>query len=221
MKYKMKIAILSFFTLFLSLLNLKNGLIFNVTDNTERDALFSNFEEKTDKKDKMKADIKSVNIPKAKTTTSYAVSSATTKKSSTPKNYNYANIKSTRINCNSSMPTTSNDIFYCNYMGSSAIFAYGHNSAKVFASLANLKQNDTFTIKIDGKVKKYRVINNFTLKLSTLNPPKNSSKKILSAASALRTKLYSSTYGGKYDITLQTCAGKGDTYRRYIQAVAV
>ena len=66
MKYKVKIAILSFFILFLSTLNLKNGLVFSVTDNTERDAFFTSFEEKTDKKDSVKSDLKTVNIPKTK-----------------------------------------------------------------------------------------------------------------------------------------------------------
>lgn len=216
MKYKVKIAILSFLTLFLSLLNLKNGLIFNVTDNTEHDALTSKYEERIDTKDLVKSEIKSINQPKETKQTTYAVSSATTKKATKVKNYDYSKITSKRINCDKSMPTTSNDIFYCNYRGSKSIFAYGHNTNQVFASLANLKQNDTFTIKIDGKVRKYRVINNFTIKLSALNP-----KPDTTAAQELRTSLYKSTYGGKYDITLQTCAGKNNTYRRYIQAVAV
>ena len=69
MKYKVKIAILSFLTLFLSLLNLKHGLVFDVTDNTERDAFYTTFEEKSENKDKIKANLASVNVPKSKTTT--------------------------------------------------------------------------------------------------------------------------------------------------------
>jgi hypothetical protein len=94
-------------------------------------------------------------------------------------------------------------------MGSEAFFVYGHNTENIFKNLINLGQNDEITLKLDGKDKTFRVINNFALDLSALSGEE---------ASFLRTQLYTSTYGGKFDLTIQTC-DQNKEKRRFIQAI--
>ena len=214
MKHKVKITILSFFTLFLSALNLKHGLIFHTTDNTERDALFSNLEEKTDKKNIIKASIKTINTPKTTTTKKIATAKKTT--SSSSKHYDFTNAKyiikntgtcpdkDSKNNCVLKTPDTG--IAEWHITSGSKPFLYGHNTS-TFSKLQNMKPGDTFTVKVGGKTKMYRVVKN--LPLSNKN------------ANANREDLYRAKYNGvQYDIALQTCIGSSNANVRYILAVA-
>ena len=197
-----KVLTLSIFTLILSLLNLKNGIFFYVTDNTEHNA--PSFEVK-EKIGQIKPEIlqREIAIPAQN-----SIASVSTKENETKKKLDFTDTKTSKINCNKSMPEASN-INYCHYMGSEAFFVYGHNTENIFKNLINLGQNDEITLKLDGKIRTYRVINNFTLDLTVLSGKD---------ASFLRTQLYTSTYGGKFDLTIQTC-DQNKEKRRFIQAI--
>ncbi|MBP5512474.1 hypothetical protein J6X90_03750 [Candidatus Saccharibacteria bacterium] len=199
MRFKVKIAITSFFILILSVLNLKNGLIFKTTDNTERDAIFSSFEEKHDT-----INHKSVNLAGVNT-------------AALPKHYDFTGARYTIMstgNCPSRDPNTgkcilatpNSGIAQWRYTTSSKPFLYGHNYSTL-GTIAYMRAGDTFSVRVDGVVRTYQVVKNFTLDNATAN--------------ANRIAIYTSTYGGNYDITLQTCVGSSNAIVRYIQAVLV
>lgn len=198
MRFKVKIAITSFFILFLSILNLQNGLIFKTTDNTERDAIFSNFEEKTDHIEHKSATLAALNTV------------------ALPKHYDFSGARYTMMNtgnCPSTdangkciLATPSSGIAQWRLTAGSKPFLYGHNYSTLGVT-AYMRAGDTFSIRVDGVVRTYQVVNNFTLDNATAN--------------ANRIALYTSTYGGNYDITLQTCVGSSNAVVRYIQAVLV
>ena len=196
MKYKVKIAILSFFILFLSTLNLKNGLVFSVTDNTERDAFFTSFEEKTDKKDSVKSDLKTVNIPKTKTTAT--VAKKTTTKTSAKNSITVGGRTLTIVNgtvAKNKLQTPANTVAKYQKM------IYGHNTASVFGNLKNLKKGSIFTVTINGKTTKYQVVG---------KEGKNDGMTV-EKASSNASLFYNATYKkylyGNYDLTLMTCDG--------------
>ncbi len=198
MRFKVKIAITSFFILFLSILNLQNGLIFKTTDNTERDAIFSNFEGKTDHIEHKSATLAALNTV------------------ALPKHYDFSGARYTMMktgNCPSTdangkciLATPSSGIAEWRLTAGSKPFLYGHNYSTL-GVMAYMRAGDTFSIRVDGIVRTYQVVNNFTLNNATAN--------------ANRIALYTSTYGGNYDITLQTCVGSSNAVVRYIQAVLV
>ena len=102
MKYKVKIAITSFLTLILSVLNIHTGLVFKATDTTELDARFTSYTEITKTKEKTKIEVKTANIPKPAATYSYSYSKGGNNKSGnrkTGKDYadctNYNNVLGT------------------------------------------------------------------------------------------------------------------------------
>ena len=219
MKDKVKIAILLFFISFLSFLNLKNGLVFKTTDNTERDAVFSLTTESPEKAETIKSDIKSVNIPAAAKTTAKSTNSSKNTNSG-PKTLNLTGVKTVSKNCDSDMSVMPSGAYFCHYKGSASTFIYGHNNASTFGKLYTLSVGDYIKIKINGQVKTYQVVNTFRL---------NYEKDLKgSSNNDTRVKLYASNYGNKWGgasrasrITFQTCEGKNDMYRRYIQAVEV
>ena len=98
MKYKVKIAITSFLTLILSVLNIHTGLVFKATDTTELDARFTSLNEITETKEKTKIEVKTANIPKPATTYKYTAKSSSGYKKS-GKDYadctNYNNVLGT------------------------------------------------------------------------------------------------------------------------------
>lgn len=193
MKYKMKIAILSFLTLFLSALNLKNGLIFNVTDNTEHDALFSNIEEKNDKKDAVKAEIKTVNTPKTVKTATKANTKTSSAKNSITVGGQTLSITSGTV-LKDKVQTPKNTAAKYQKM------IYGHNTLPVFRALKNIGVGSTFTVTLNGKTEKYKVIGKETL-------PFKEAKANGGLFYSATYKSYESAYG-KYDLTLMTCAGQ-------------
>lgn len=196
MKYKVKIAILSFLTLFLSLLNLKHGLVFDVTDNTERDAFYTTFEEKSENKDKIKASLASVNVLKSKTTTKTTAKS--TKTSSTKNSITIGGKTLTLVNgtvMKDKLQTPSNTAAKYQNM------IYGHNTASVFGGLKNLKKGSTFTVTINGKTTKYQVVG---------KEGKNDGmtfEKAKNNASLFYSATYKKYLYGNYDLTLMTCDG--------------
>jgi len=197
MKDKVKISILLLFVTILSALNLKNGLVFHTTDNTERDAAFSAPSEINETIEKKKSPVITANVPKK------AVSDIKLKYS--------ANILK-RVSCSiqggiPALPNTQviNYCVYTDYSGSgSGTFYYGHESG-VFKNLKTLKVGDKFVL---GN-KTYKVANKFYKSTKELN-------KKTKEASDLRSRLFKST---GYNITIQTCNGANS--RLYIQAVAV
>ena len=120
-----KVLTLSIFTLILSLLNLKNGIFFYVTDNTEHNA--PSFEVK-EKIGQIKSEIlqREIAIPAQN-----SIASVSTKENETKKKLDFTDTKTSKIDCNKSMPEASN-INYCHYMGSEAFFVYGHNTENIF-----------------------------------------------------------------------------------------
>ncbi len=126
-------------------------------------------------------------------------------------NHHYANLG---VGSNITLREMGNNIGEYRYCKYCKPFLYAHNRTNLFQNLARLKHGDTFSVRVNNQIKTYRVITNFTLNLRLLNPPTDTP-----VASNLRASLYKSTYGGKYDITLQTCAGPNDSLRRYIQAI--
>ena len=202
MKDKVKFAILLFFISVLSVLNLKNGLIFKTTDNSERDAIYTKFETISASKNQAEPNIASVNT------------------SSLTRHFDFSGayyITKTTGNCpegyddddkclGDTLIAPSSGIAQWRRFAGSKPFLYGHNYS-TFSALASMRRDDTFSVRVDGVVRTYRVVNNFVLNNATAN--------------ANRDALYTSTYGGSYDITLQTCVGSSNATVRYIQAVAV
>ena len=218
--------ILSFFTIFLSVSNLIPELSFRTTD-SDAYSLFTKKEEKTDisvKKTDL-VSVKQVEKPATKANTAKTtISSKATSKSTTTSGRHFDYTRHNYVNRgvgNVVLSEAGNSIALYRFCSSCTPFLYAHNRAGLFQNLAYMKRDDTFSVKINGVIKTYRVQNNFTLKLSILNPDENASDDIKQSAAVLRKSLYTSTYGGKYDITLQTCAGYKDTYRRYIQAFEI
>ena len=203
---KVKIAILLFFIAFLSLCNLKTGLIFKTTD-TETNTLYASHTTQDL--------IEPVNIPKLNDLEAIKTqkSEAKTVASSQPNNtvrVNGNTVPFTWINCDNSMPTTGrNDAYLCKFRAKSykktGLFLYGHNYDNVFGKLKNLHVGDTFTINDNGKITTYRVSDSFYLSLDNANE--------------VRSDLYYSTYRGYSDLTIQTCEGQNG--RRYIKANAI
>ena len=204
MKYRVKIIVLSFLVLILSALNLKHGISYNVTDNTEHHALHF----------KTKAEIKGLDgtlKPRkiiSLDTIKNATASITTKNSRI--NFDFSGVESRKVSCNQSMPNVS-PINYCHYMESDSFFVYGHNTG-AFSNLDKVGQGSIITLKLDGKIRRFRAINNFTFNIDILSGE---------AAALLRSQLYTSTYGGKYDLTIQTCDGQNNETRRFIQAIEI
>lgn len=211
--------ILSFFTIFLSVSNLIPELSFRTTD-SDAYSLFKVKEEKS-----------TVSVKKTALKTVAGVKTATTAKASTPvktaasstgRHFDYTN--KSYINRgigNVVLKEAGNSIALYRFCSSCTPFLYAHNTANLFQNLASMKRGDTFSVKIYGVTKTYRVYNNIVLDLSILNPSKDKSDDFKERAAALRKSLYTSTYGGKYDITMQTCAGKNDSQRRFIQAFEI
>ena len=198
MKYKVKIAITSFFILFLSLLNLKNSLIFKVTDNTERDAVFSSFELKNDQKEHISANLANANVP------------------ALPKpKYNNINLFGREIPIYAG--TVANDKLQTPY-SAAAIYGkmiYGHRLT-VFGGIMNLSVGSTFTVTMNGETATYRVVG---VKDLSVEDAKNN-------ASLLYSANYMTYKYGAYDLTLMTCTGTinsdgSATHRRIVMAKRV
>ena len=218
MKKSTAFYILSFFTIFLSVSNIIPELSFRTSDS---DA-YSLFTAKSEKEEIKVEKTSLTKINKVKTATSQAtVAKATTTKkatvsanTSTSKHYDYTHLSYVDVGVgNTVLYDTGSKVGMYRFCSSCAPFLYAHNRPGLFQNLANLKRGDTFTVKVYGATKTYVVQNNFTINLSALNPKEDNAN-----AKALRKSLFTSTYGGKFDITLQTCAGKNDSHRRYIQA---
>ena len=100
MKYKVKVAITSFLILILSVMNIRTGLVFKTTDNTERDAKYTSYTEISTTKEKTKIEVKTANIPKpAAATYSYSGSETSGGYKKSGKDYvdctNYNNVLGT------------------------------------------------------------------------------------------------------------------------------
>ena len=197
MKDKVKIAILLFFISVLSVLNLKNGLIFKTTDNTDRDAIFSTYQTINDEKNQAEVDLASVDMSSLPRHFDFTGTRYIIKKSGSCPD------KNSEGKC--TLETPSSGIAQWRRYANSKPFLYGHNYS-TFSALASMRVNDTFSVRVDGAVRTYRVVNNFTLSNR--------------AANDNRESLYTS-YGGAYDITLQTCVGANNSTVRYVQAVEV
>lgn len=219
MKNKVIITILSFFNLFLSALNLSNGLTFHTTDTTEYDAKYSISDAKEPESTAKKPEIKTINVPKKQTTvkTTTATKKTTVKTASAPKNSINITGKTITLkptDCNK-MPTPDySSANYCHFRGSSSLFVYGHNVSSIFGAIKNLRTGSTFKITLNGKTTTYKITSSFVLPVAVLNDTSSN-------ASSLRASLYNGTYGEKSDITIQTCEGKNDVNRRYIKAVKI
>jgi len=213
MRYQVKIAILSFFLSFLSVINLSNGKLFKAVDTGEQHAAFSIATEVVKQKANVKSDIQSVNIPDAPKADVVTIAP----KTSSSKHYDFTKLTYQNIGVGAViLRDAGNTVGQYRFCNQCKPFLYAHNRANLFGPLKNVKRGDTISVKIDGKIKTYKVINNITIPLSTLNPKEDNED-----AAELRASLYKSTYAGKYDITLQTCAGTNDSLRRYIQAVEI
>jgi sortase (surface protein transpeptidase) len=216
MQDKVKITILSFLTLFLSLGNLNNGLVFQTTDNTERDAVYAALEEKETIDSVKKPEITSVNVP-VKQTAQKTVYKQTTKKVASKNNTIQITGKTITLrptDCNTMSKPDYSSANYCHFRGSDSLFVYGHNTSNIFGQIKNLKAGSTFTITLNNQTVTYKVTKSFVLPVDMLN---SKSKD----AGVIRAQLFSGTYDGKSDITIQTCEGKNDINRRYIKAVHV
>ena len=213
-------------TLILSSINIGTGLNFRRTD-TASSSAYQKYET-LDKQESVKQEsIKASELKTAQKIINTKIETASIKKttvkgtvvksSTGSKHYDYTNKSYINVGVgNVYLREAGNSIAQYRFCQNCKPFLYAHNRSNLFANLAYMKKGDTFSIKVDGKVRKYRVVNNITINLSALNP-----KPDTKAASNLRASLYKSTYGGNFDITLQTCAGKNDSMRRYIQAVAI
>lgn len=207
MKYRGKIAIISFSTLFLSSLNLKNGLNLYTTDTSIRDIapleMKTNDENINIKEQSIKTLATPKNISKAVTTT--ATSSSKNIISIAGKN-----ILLKPTNCNT-MPRPDNvSANYCNFGGSKSLFIYGHNTSSIFGAIKYLKIGSTFKITLNNKTTAYKITKSFTRTVTELNNNSN-----------LRRSIYIGTYLSNSDITIQTCEGKNDSLRRYVKAVRI
>ncbi|MBP5674745.1 hypothetical protein J6W91_00240 [Candidatus Saccharibacteria bacterium] len=198
MKDKVRIAILLLFVTLLSVLNLKNGLIFKTTDNTERDAVYTAYETISETKNQVASEVHGVDM------------------SSLPRHYDFSGanyvIKQTGscpdrdANGKCTLSTPGSGIAQWRRFAGAKPFLYGHNYSTL-GQLAYMRPGDTFSVRVDGVVRTYRVVTNFTLSNAVAN--------------ANRDALYTSNYGGSYDITLQTCVGSSNATVRYVQAVLV
>lgn len=204
MKYRVKITVLSFLVLILSVLNLNHGISYNVTDNTEHHALHYETKAEIKRLDSALKPRKIISLDVIKN----ATASFATKTSR--ENFDFSGVESKKVNCNQSMPNVA-PINYCHYMGSDSFFVYGHNTS-AFSNLDKVGQGSIITLKLDGKIRRFRAINNFTFNIDSLSGD---------TAAYFRTQLYTSTYGGKYDLTIQTCAGQNNETRRFIQAIEI
>lgn len=198
MKYKVKIAITSFFILFLSLFNLKNGLIFKITDNTERDAIFSNLEPKTDQKEHISANLANANIP------------------ALPKpKYNHINLFGREIPVYGG--SVANDKLQTPYSAATIYnkMIYGHRLT-VFGGVMNLGVGSTFTVTLNNQTTTYRVVG---VEDTSVENAKNN-------ASILYNATYKAYKYGAYDLTLMTCTGTinadgSASHRRIVMAKRV
>ena len=211
MKDKVRISVLYILTLILSTLNLYNGLVFNTTDKTEINDIYTGLEEKSTIEKFKAPTIKTVNIPK-KTNTKTTTSSAKTI-TKTPSNMIVIagkNVKLKPTDCNVMPNPDYTSANYCNFRGSDSLFVYGHNISNIFGQIKNLSVGSTFKIILNGQTTTYKITDSFALEKSVLN-----------SNASMRASIYKGTYLGKSDITIQTCEGKNDVNRRYIKAVLI
>ncbi len=86
-------------------------------------------------------------------------------------------------------------------------FLYGHNTAGVFGSMANLSNGATFTVAMDGEEHTYQIAYMETMVKSKVE------ENMLGIA-------YASYGGSRYDLSLMTCAGRstggGDATHRLV-----
>lgn len=179
MKYKVKIAITSFFILFLSILNLKSGLVFKTTDNTERDAVFSSYSEITETKAHISQEVKTANIPALPR----------------PK-YNNINLFGYEIPIYGS--SIANNQLQTPYSAAAMYnkMIYGHRTT-VFGGVTALGNGSTFTVTMNGTTSTYRVVGFKDLTVAQAN----------ANAASLYNATYQSYLYGSYDLTLMTCTG--------------
>lgn len=198
MKYKVKIAITSFFILFLSVLNLKSGFVFKVTDNTERDAVFSEYTEKTDHKDHISANIANANIPALPR----------------PK-YDNINIFGREIPVYNG--TIAGNKLQTPYSAAAKYknMIYGHRTT-VFGGIMSLGVGSTFTVTLNGDTATYQIVGFEDLTVDQAN----------SNARLLYNATYRAYKYGAYNLTLMTCTGTihadgSATHRRIVLAKRV
>ena len=200
MKYQVKIAILSFFTLLFSVFNLTSSFICKTTDNTEKNAIFVRQDEKISLAKVNKNNIKTVKMPISRSLAKNRI------------DITGRSIPLKHVSCEE-MPTPNySSANYCSFRGSSSIFIFGHNTNSIFGSIRHLKRGQTFQITFNGKTTTYRVTENFAMTMKELSGNNKNE---------LRFNIFSGTYLGRSDITIQTCEGHNDTSRRYIKAVRV
>ena len=157
MKEKVKLAILLFFITFLSFLNLKNGLVFKTTDNTERDATLSLSSVEVTKKENIKQNLASVNIPAAASTAQKTAPKTTQKTttSSTSRCIDYSKVLGT-ISFNGKNITVVEGCKMSNgqldtpdragYAAKYGSLIYAHNTSSAFLAVKN-KSVKSFTYK--------------------------------------------------------------------------
>ena len=218
MREKLRLILPVLFAIFLPLQGYK-ALSTPVSDNTDLSTVFTAKAEKSTVskvENKVKTEVKSVTT--SNTTTTKA-SDAVKAAASGSKTLDLTGVKTVSKDCNNDMSVMNSGAYYCKFRGSASTFIYGHNRAGTFDTLKTLKIGDSIKIKINGVIKTYKVVNTFRLEYANL---KGSDK------SDLRTSLYKSTYGNNWGganaskrVTFQTCEGKNDAHRRYIQAVEV
>ncbi len=198
MKYKVKIAILSFFISILSILNMQNGLIFKITDNTERDAVFSNFEQKTTQKEHISTNLANANIP------------------ALPKpKYDNINLFGREIPIYSG--TVANSKLQTPYSAAAKYskMIYGHRTT-VFGGVMSLGVGSTFTVTLGGQTATYRVVGFEDMTVDEANANN----------SLIYNATYRAYKYGSYDLTLMTCTGTihadgSATHRRVVMAKRV
>jgi hypothetical protein len=222
MRYKVIIAITSFFILILSAINIRSGIIFKVKDNTERDALKSEYTDIYETRNKVsKAKIKNVNLPKVaytyagtKKPTYTAKPSVKVSSKSLPNTIAIAGrtIRLKPTNCNT-MPTPDySSAYFCSFRNSPNLFIYGHNTANIFGTIKNLGVGATFKVTFNNKTTTYLITDKFIFNVNEINKASNSST---------RANIFSGYYRGNSNITIQTCHGPNDSQRLYLKAVAI
>lgn len=214
------ILLISFF----SGMNIADGFNFSITDTTVNDAIIAHYDE-TEKISNVdnKVTTKLATVKTAASSSSYNTksnSSSTASSSANRINISGNSVILRQINCANSMPTPNySSAYYCYFRGSGNLFIYGHNTNNIFGKLKNLSVGSTFTITLNNQTTTYKITNKFSKTEAELND--KSSAEARKKSSELRTKIYSGTYGGNSDITIQTCHGANDSERLYIKAVRV